>query len=144
MDLVAEINASWGWVGLNAIEVVAENDFGNLIVKDDESRYWRIFPEELACEIVAANRQELDLLSNDQEFLQDWNMRVLVSVAKEALGELTENKKYCFVIPASLGGEYNASNFKTIALVELIRFSGDLAHQIKDLPPGSKIKLNVE
>jgi hypothetical protein len=27
--------------------------------------------------------------------------------------------------------------------VELVRFSGDIARQIKDLPPGSQIKLQV-
>jgi hypothetical protein len=42
-----------------------------------------------------------------------------------------------------LGGEYIISNIKTAPLIELIRFSGDLANQIKDLPDGAQIQLKV-
>lgn len=36
MSLVEEIRQSWGWVGIEPVEVVGENDFGNLIVKDED------------------------------------------------------------------------------------------------------------
>jgi hypothetical protein len=31
---VEAINEAWGWVGLDAVEVLGENAFGNLIVRD--------------------------------------------------------------------------------------------------------------
>lgn len=39
MSLVEEIRQSWGWVGIEPVEVVGENDFGKLIVKDKDERY---------------------------------------------------------------------------------------------------------
>jgi hypothetical protein len=42
MITVDEINEAWGWVGLNAEEVLGENAFGNLIIRDDDGRYWRL------------------------------------------------------------------------------------------------------
>ena len=143
MNLVEELRESWGWVGLDPIEVVGENDFGNLIIKDKSGRYWRLCPEELSCEVVAHNREELDALSHNQEFLHDWYMRNLVTEAKEKLGPLAEGRKYCLKIPGILGGEYGGSNLATVPLVELVRFSGDVANQIKDLPSGTKIELKV-
>ena len=143
MSLVDEIRQSWGWVGIEPIEVVGENDFGNLIIKDIDGKYWRLCPEDCYCEVIAADRAQLDQLSTDQEFLHDWYMKALVSLASDTCGPLTEGRKYCLKIPGILGGAYGGDNLATAPLVELVRFSGDLAHQIKDLPPGSQINLQV-
>ena len=70
-------------------------------------------------------------------------MQALVTKAQEHLGPLSEGRKYCLVTPGVLGGEYAISNIKTAPLVELVRISGDLASQIKDLPDGAQIQLKV-
>ncbi len=143
MNVLAEIEQAWGWIGLRPIEIVGENDFGNLIVKDVEGRYWRLCPEEPSCRIVARTRGDLDRLSTDQEFLRDWYMRPLVEQARELFGPLAEGRKYCLKIPAVLGGKYDSQNLGTIALAELVRASGHIAEQIKDLPDGAKIQLRI-
>lgn len=143
MSLVEEINQSWGWVGIDSVEVVDENDFGNLIVKDVDGKYWRLCPEDCYCEVIASNSQELNDLSVDQEFLQDWYMSALVSLAKDKLGPLSQGRKYCLKIPGLLGGAYDGDNLGTAPLVELIRFSGDLAKQTKELPSGTEVELRV-
>lgn len=143
MDLISEIREAWGWVGIDPEEVVGENDFGNLIVRDRFGSYWRLCPEDSYCRVVASDRKELDRLSSDQEFLHDWNMSTMVEEAKELLGPLTDGRKYYLVVPGVLGGTYNASNIKTLPLEELIRLSGDIAQQIKDLPDGAKVEIKV-
>ena len=143
MDLISEIRESWGWVGIDPDEVVGENDFGNLIVRDRSGGYWRLCPEDSYCRIIANNREELDKLSKDQEFLHDWNMSALVEEAIESLGPLADGRKFYLVIPGVLGGTYDASNIKTLPLDELIRVSGDIAQQIKNLPDGAKIEIKV-
>lgn len=70
-------------------------------------------------------------------------MQVLVEQASEHLGPLTEDQKYCLVTPSAHGGEYAVSNINTAPLHELIRFSGHVAKQIKDLPDGAQIQLRV-
>ena len=143
MSIIQEIKESWGWVGIDPIEVVGENDFGNLMIKDSQGKYWRLCPEGGYCEVIANNREELDCLSTDQEFLEDWYMQALVEQAQEHLGALIDDRKYCLVTPGILGGEYSIPNIKMAPLAELIRFSGDLANQIKDLPDGAQIQLKV-
>ena len=143
MNLINEIKKSWGWSGIEPEEVVGENDFGNLMIKDLQGRYWRLCPEDICCQLIAQNKDELDALFSNQEFLEDWYMSALVEQAKEHLGELTEGRKYYMVTPGILGGEYGISNIKTAPLVEIIRISGDIGSQIKDLPEGAQIKLDV-
>lgn len=143
MSIINEIKESWGWVGIDPVQVVGENDFGNLMIEDSQGKYWRLCPEDVYCEIVASSREELNQLSADQEFLEDWHMQTLVEQAKENLGTLSEGYKYSLVTPGALGGEYAISNIKAAPLIEIVRFSGQVALQIKDMPDGAQIELKV-
>ena len=143
MSVISEIAQSWGWTGIEPEEVVRESDFGNLIVRDQFGKYWRICPEDVCCEVVANNREELDELSKNQEFLTDWYMEALVEKAIAKLGPLKEGRKFHLVIPGVLGGEYGSSNIQTVPLVEQIRFAGDLGRQIQELPDGAQVQLKV-
>lgn len=143
MQLIDEIRTAWGWTGIQPLEVVGENEFGNLIVKDVDGSYWRICPEDSDCRVIASTRQELDALSKDQAFLRDWHMSALVDRAFAVLGVLAEGRKYCLKIPSVMGGEYSEENSGTIDLNELIRASGHIARQVKDLPDGAKVRLVI-
>ncbi len=143
MELVRRIKRAWGWIGIEPSEVVGENDFGNLMVRDVGGRYWRLCPEDLSCKVVAENRAELDTLSTSQAFLHDWYASTLVNQARDIVGPLSPGRKYCPKIPGPLGGEYGGSNLGSISLAELIDISGDIARQIEALPDGSKIHLKV-
>ncbi len=143
MNIIEEVREAWGWIGLEPAEIVGENDFGNLIIKDRDGKYWRLCPEGLSCEVIAGNRKELDVLCHDQEFLRDWHMKKLVEDARAVSGPLIGGRKYCLKIPGVLGGQYGGSNLGTVSLQELIRISGDMARQIRDLPDGAKVRFKI-
>ncbi|QQS42319.1 MAG: DUF1851 domain-containing protein [Acidobacteriota bacterium] len=143
MNLIDAIRESWGWTGVEPEEVVKENAFGNLLIRDVDGRFWRLCPEDLYCEVIAQDQDELDGLFADPEFLEDWRMEELVRQAEEVLGPLGEDQKYCLVIPGVLGGEYSVSNIARLPLGELIAVSGDLAKQIADVPDGGQVRLEI-
>lgn len=142
--MITEINKAWNWKGFNATKIIQTNDFGNVIFKTDENEYWRICPEETSCDKIAKTVLEFERISTDPDFIEDWEMTNLVTIAKSELGELAENQKYCLKMPAVIGGKYDKSNIGKISFAELISFSGDLGFQIKDLKDGQKIKLNIK
>ena len=143
MELIADVERSWGWIGLLPQQIVGDNDFGNLLIKDQSGRYWLLRPEALTCKVIADSRAELDLISKDQEFLHDWYMADLVHEARERFGTLSPGFKYCLKIPAALGGEYGGDNLATISLSGLISASGHIAQQIDGLPDGAQIKFSI-
>jgi hypothetical protein len=142
-NIVSEVSESWGWVGLEPKEVIAENEFGNLIIKDTQGQFWRLCPEDVYCEVIAATTDEYNLLIKDQEFMEDWLMLAMVEKAKISVGTLAPGYKYHMVIPGILGGEYGGENVKSAPLTELVRFSGNLGKQINELPDGAEIELKV-
>ena len=118
--------------------------FGNVIFRTDKNEYWRICPEELSCEKIAASDLELNKLFENSEFIEDWEMVSLVRIAKSKLGNLEENQTYCLKIAAVFGGNYDMQNVGKISFSELILASGSLAEQIKDVKDGEKIKLSIK
>jgi hypothetical protein len=143
MELIEHIERAWSWTGIKPEEVVGENDFGNLMVRDKQGQYWRICPEDLYCKPIAEDRAALDTLIKDEEFQEDWAMVALVAEAQAKVGPLAPSRKYCLKIPGPLGGEYGGSNLASISLVELIAVSGDIAFQIKDLPDGAQVRFQI-
>lgn len=143
MDLIPIIEESWGWVGINPSRIVAENDFGNLIIEDTGGRFWRLCPEDPSCKVMANSTSELNALQNNPDFIADWDMRPLTASAKEYLGTLPEGHKYCLKIPSILGGHYEVENVGITNLIELISFSGDIGYQCNNIPDGTKVALRV-
>jgi hypothetical protein len=141
--MIDEIAEAWGWKGVQPQAFVAQNEFGNVIFTDINGRYWRLCPEELSCDIIAADRVEFTRFRATEDFLTDWMMKPLVEQARSKLGVPASDRCFCLKIPAVLGGAYAIDNVGTITRVELIAFSGDIAKQIDGLPDGARIKLTV-
>jgi hypothetical protein len=126
-SIIEVIRQAWAWVGLEPAEIVEENNFGNLLVKDVHGKYWRICPEDAYCCIVATDLDTLAALVRNENFLRDWKMAALAKLAREKLGPLTPGNKYCLNTPTRLGGSYESANLGIISLTELIRNAGALA-----------------
>lgn len=137
------IRKAWGWIGLEPIEVVAANSFGNLIVRAADGAFWRICPEESSCKQIARNADEFAMLRGEKDFQTDWEMARLLELAREKLGPLPEGRCYCLKLPAIIGGKYETGNLGTIPLDELISFAGDMAEQIQDVPDGGQIEITI-
>ena len=143
MELIAIVKDAWSWTGLKPVQIVGDNDFGNLIIKDQSGSYWRLCPEDLYCKVIAESKDEFDRISKDQEFLHDWHMFELVQKARDSLGLLQPGFKYCLKIPGALGGEYGGDNLGVISLSGLVSASGNIAQQVGDLPDGAQVKLKI-
>jgi Domain of unknown function (DUF1851) len=143
MEITECIRKAWGWTGIEPSEVIGDNAFGNLMVRDTLGYYWRLSPEDLSCQVIARNRSELNLISHDQTFLHDWHMTSLVEQAEKLLGPHAHGRKYCLRIPGPIGGEYGGDNLASLELHELVLASGYIAEQIKDLPEGATVQLKI-
>lgn len=143
MNILHVLRDSWGWAGIDPVEVVGATAFGNLMVRDEQGHYWRVCPEALSCEVIADTRAALDEVSKDQVFLHDWYLQPMVDHAEEMLGPLAQGEVYHFVISPVLGGEYASDNVRRLDHVEQLRFCGDLAREIKNLPDGAQVKLRI-
>jgi hypothetical protein len=134
MDLIQELRESWSWAGLDPVEIIGENDFGNLLIRDSAGRIWRLCPEDCYCRIVAMDFSQLAALAKNEEFMKDWHMTPLVEEARGSCGPLSPGKKYNLRLPGLLGGEYGGANLGITTQVELIRASARVAKSVVPRP----------
>ncbi len=140
--MIETITKSWGWLGIEATKLIATNNFGNIVFETKDKSIWRICPEEIYCKKVADNVAAFDALKEEPDFIEDWSMSEIVAAAKEELGELKDDERYCLKLPSILGGLYEKSNFGKIPHQKLISYSGAIGFEIKDLPDGQTIRIN--
>lgn len=138
LELVAE---HWAWSGIKAEELVVTNDFGNLILKDGEDKFWRLCPEDVYCTVVAESIEGYNELIQNEEFVEDWHMVSILVDAKAALGDLAEDERYCLKVPGILDGDYVGDNVIKASLENIIVSAGKLGQYIADKPEGAKIDL---
>ena len=139
-EVISDIREAWGWLGVVPTKLVDSNKFGDIIFNDAEARYWRLCPEELVCSQIADSAHAYSSLRQEAEFSRDWTMEDLVSAAESLYGVQPPGRCFCLKLPGPLGGHYRIENIGTITRSELVRFSGEVAKQIKDLPDGAQIQ----
>lgn len=138
LELVAE---HWAWTGIKPEELVVTNDFGNLILKDGDDKFWRLCPEDVYCTVVAESIEAYNELIQNEEFAEDWHMVSILVDAKEALGDLAEGERYCLKVPGILDGDYAGDNVVKATLENIIVSAGQLGQHIADKPEGATIDL---
>ncbi len=141
MDILDTVTTYWGWTGIEPERVIAINEFGNVIMKDTQGKFWRLCPEDVYCDIIAQDDNDYNELVKDEEFNQDWFMEVVLQKAVAKFGELKDDDKYTLAVPEVLGGSYSGANLKMVPHERIISFYGELAKEINDAPDGAKIKV---
>ena len=142
MSLIETINANWGWTGVVAERVRAKSPMGHLLISDAQDRFYYLDPDGMAV-VALGSRDQAQAHLDEPEANQLWWGGELVVSARDLLGEPPEGSVFALKPHAMLEGHYAPENMCIMPLEELIAFSGDVARQIKDLPDGSKFRIEV-
>lgn len=118
----------------------AEDLFGGQFAIKDELVY-AFDPETGALEVLASSIDAwAEAVLSDSEVLTG---QPLAHTWQEMNGPIVAGERLLPAIPFVLGGEFSPANLRAIEAVKGMRFRGDLAVQIRDLPDGAQIDLKV-
>lgn len=125
MDALQIIRQYWGWTGIRPALIIERNQFGNLIVKDNSGRFWRISPEQLSCEVIAKNETQMKQLWEDAEFRKLWDMTAFAAIASSNNGDVDGEQCYYFIKP----NDFSPANIGITTISDLIIDSGIAAEE---------------
>ncbi|MFO0706618.1 MAG: DUF1851 domain-containing protein [Nitrospira sp.] len=136
------LRRKWAWALEDPTQVLMVNPFGNVLVTCHDGTLWRVIPEELAARKV---RDDMNYLAafGDEQFREDWFFEGVAEAAKIALGPLQEGQCYAFKIWPVLGRPFTPDNMYVATTAEWLGASGDVGGQIKAMPSGTTITLDV-
>ncbi|WDU62104.1 DUF2625 family protein [Pseudomonas poae] len=119
----------------------AEDVFGGqFCIKD--SKVYTFDPETGSLEYLADDIESwAQILLSDYEVLTGYP---LAHQWQKQNGQLAAGKRLLPKVPFVLGGEFVLDNLYLADAVEGMRFRADIASQIKELPDGAQIRLNID
>ncbi|CAN1596819.1 SMI1/KNR4 family protein [Pseudomonas sp. B21-028] len=119
----------------------AEDIFGGqFCIKD--SKVYIFDPETGSLEYLADDIESwAQMLLSDYEVLTGYP---LAHQWQKQNGQLPAGKRLLPKVPFVLGGEFVLDNLYMADAVEGMRFRADIASQIKELPDGAQIRLNID
>lgn len=136
------LGEAWSWAIPQPLRIEAVSHFGNVVVACADGALWRVCPEGLAAQSLGSERDLVEWLDDD-EFREDWLCLAWVDAARAALGVPGEGQCYGFGRWPVLGGVYAVENFAIKTVTEWLAVSGDVGRQMKALPDGAKVRLDV-
>lgn len=122
--------------------VHAQNLMGHLVLSDAQDAYFYLDPDGM--QVIALGTRE-DALAHlkGEEAKELWSGGKLVDAARQKFGDPPQGCVFTLKPHAMVEGRYDIDEVCILPLDELIRFSGDVARQIHDLPDGSQIQFEV-
>ena len=142
MSLVKAVNEGWGWTGLTAARVLAQSPMGHLVLSDAEDKFFYLDPDGMEIIPLGTEAEAKAHLASD-EAKELWSGGALVAEGHKRFGNPPEGSVFTIKPHAMIEGRYEPENLCIMPLDELIRFTGDVAQQIKNLPDGSQIQFEV-
>ena len=119
----------------------AEDAFGGQFSLKEDGIY-SFDPETGESQKMCENlSQWCDAILNDYDFLTGHSLMHQWQITH---GKIKQNQRLVPVIPFVLGGEFSVKNLRAQQSVTAMRARGSIAVQIRDVPDGGPIKLNVD
>jgi hypothetical protein len=132
---------SWEWLGLDGRTPVFASPFGDVFFESGDG-IWLLDTIEgsLSCRWPDPAALEADLRTDDG---QDRFLLAGLALAAEKRGLVpAETQVYGFTAPPVLGGALDVDNVEVIDFVVSLNTAGQIHEQVRDLPPGTPIRIS--
>ncbi len=135
---------AWSWLPVKEKSPIAVTAFGDVFLESPEG-IWFLDTLEGSLNRIADSKPELDEILNTAEGQTHFLFSSFVDRALSEGMNLEEGQCYDFKVNPVLGGAVEFENIEVNDFVVSLYVSGQVHQQIKDLPPGAKIKeINIE
>jgi hypothetical protein len=135
--------AEWTWLVPKQFTVWLMNRFGDLFLVFDDGSVHMLDVGGGSLEQVANTRDDFQAKVDEDENANVWFMIPLVDQLLAAGMTLKKGECYSYKQPPVLGGDYTVENTCVLPIAEHYGAHGSIHNQIKDLPDGTQVVLNV-
>ncbi|MBT1702291.1 T6SS immunity protein Tdi1 domain-containing protein [Chryseosolibacter indicus] len=130
----------WTWlIGTDKILVLVSS-IGDMFLRDGTDKVYWLNSGDGTLTQVAESVDDFKTKLQDPKVVQDWFLVGLISSLKEEGHKLQSAQVYSYKKLIVLGGDYSTDNFEPTDIEVHFSFAGQIHQQVKDLPPGTKIK----
>ncbi len=129
---------AWSWLEVSGKQPVLTTLFGDVVFRADDG-FWFLDTLEGTLEHRWASPDEVRAALTSEQGQDEILLAGLAYAARDRGLVAGDDEVYDFAVPPVLGGAFDVSNLTVMEFVVSLHVSGQLARQVRDLPPGSKI-----
>jgi hypothetical protein len=140
----ATLFKEWTWLLPSEFTVWLMNRYGDLFLVFEDCSVHMLDIRSGTLEKVATSREDFQkkLVEDDND--DYWFMIPLVDQLVQAGIKLDVGQCYSYKKPPVLGGDYTVHNTCVVPIAEHFLFYGSIHNQIKDVPDGSQVVLEIK
>lgn len=129
---------SWSWLDLAGKTPRFTSLFGDVFLESADG-WWFLDTMDGKLTQVWTTEAELQAAMNTQAGQDEFLLLGLARAVKERGIILADNEIYALTPPPILGGSFDPTNAESADFVVAVNLAGQIHHQIRDLPPGTRI-----
>lgn len=140
---IAELKRAWSWLLPKVFKPVMASTLGDVFFQQDgDAIFWLNTGTAEIMQVAGSRVEFLELLKTDKA--NEWFIPELIEELMAAGKILKPDYCYTYVtLPIFKEGKYNVTNLNPVPAKEHFGATGTLHLQIKDMPNGAKIKINI-
>ena len=142
-DISDRLTENWTWLIGTDKKVLLVSAIGDMFLTDNSKKvYWLdVGVGELKLAADGIRDFEEKLKNIDQ--VNEWFMIDLITDLRLSDNKLKDGQLYSYKKLPIIGGDYTVDNFAPLDIEEHFGYTGDIQKQIKDLPDGTTVKLEI-
>jgi hypothetical protein len=142
-DAVQELTTSWGWLLKQPFTPLLFSALGDMVFLNEAGEVFWLNTGTADISKVASSKVEFfELLKT--EIINDWFLPPLIENLRMADKQLARGHCYTYVtLPIFNEGKYVVENFNPVPARQHFSATGYIHRQIRELPDGAKVQLNV-
>ena len=134
-----ELLSEWLWLLPESMLLRMVSSLGDAFLSDADGKIYWLDVGGAELTLIANDRDQFDALRQHPENADQWFAPLLVGDIMSSGKTLKENECFSYKIPLTLGGLFEEENFEPCDLSVHFATLGQIQHQIKDMPIGTKI-----
>jgi len=140
-EALSSLREAWAWLLPQVFEPVMASTLGDIFFQQGGPEiYWLNTGTAEVTRVAASRTEFLELLRTDKA--DEWFMPDLIEQLNAAGKVLEPDGCYTYVtLPIFSEGKYDVSNLNPVPAAEHFGLTGEIHRQVRNLPDGSKVKL---
>ncbi|MEO6148595.1 MAG: T6SS immunity protein Tdi1 domain-containing protein [Mucilaginibacter sp.] len=138
-----DILEHWDWLLGNKLKILIITKMGDVFLSENDGGVYWLATDVGSLTKVAEGCEDFKLQLEKKENFDNWFLPELVDALENTGKKLNSGELYSFINLPILGGEYEVENIEPCDISVHFTVTGQLQKQIKNLPGGTKIKINI-
>jgi len=143
-EAILSLLCNWNWLVPNNLKPILVSRIGDMWLIDENGNVFWLNVGVGCLDKVADSETEFMVKLNDDQIANEWFMFELIQELKNTGMKPEGNELFGYILLPIIGGKYIANNFELTTIEKHFSQSGHIHKQLRDLPDGTVVNIELQ